>query len=151
MNLNALERIYNSYKIFKETYRFVKKTNLYERIDVLNESKDTVEDLFIVEIFACLERFLRNSLIYCIELEKCNFEKERILNHLEYIRIEDLLDSLKKIIDSNTVGFIKQIKSYRDWIAHGRNPKKPPSVRKVDFEKSFEAIKSIMQVLESGL
>ena len=151
MNLVALERIRNSYKIFRETYKFVKKTDLYEKMDALSESKDIIEDLFIVEIFACLERFLRDNLIYCLKLEKCNFEKERILNHLEYMKIEYLLDSLKKIIDSNTIGFIKQIKSYRDWVAHGRNPIKPPPVRKVDFEKSFEAIKSIMQVLESGL
>ena len=147
MNLDVLGKIRNSYKIFKETYKFVKKTNLCERIDALNESKDMIEDLFIVEIFACLEWFLRNKLGDCIVLEKCRFKQEAILKHLEYMRIDDILDSLKGVIDSNTVGFIKQIKSYRDWVAHGRNPEKPPPVRKIDFEKSFEVIRSIMEIL----
>ena len=147
MNLDVLGKIRNSYKIFKKTYKFVKKTNLCERIDALNESKDMIEDLFIVEIFACLERFLRNKLGDCIVLEKCKFKQEAILKHLEYMRIDDILDSLKGVIDSKTVGFIKQIKSYRDWVAHGRNPEKPPSVRKIDFEKSFEVIRSIMEIL----
>ncbi len=147
MNLDVLERIRNSYKFFREAYKFVKKTNLYEKMEVLNESRNMIEDLFIVELFACLERFLRDKLINCIDLQKCNFDPKRILNHLEYMKIEDILDSLKGIIDSNTIGFIKQMKSYRDWVAHGRNPERPPSVRKIDFEKSFEAIKSIMEVL----
>jgi len=118
-----------------------------EKVDVLNESKDMIEDLFIVEIFACLERFLRDKLGDCVDLEKCKFKQEAVLTHLEYMKIEHILDSVKGIIDSDTIGFIKQIKSYRDWVAHGRNPEKPPPVRKIDFEKSFEVIKSVMEVL----
>jgi len=147
VNLDVLDKIRNNYKIFKESYKLVKKTDLYEKVDVLNESKDMIEDLFIVEIFACLERFLRDKLEDCVDLEKCKFKREAVLNHLEYMKIEHILDSLKGIIDSDTIGFIKQIKSYRDWVAHGRNPEKPPPVRKIDFEKSFEVIKSVMEVL----
>ncbi len=147
MNLDVLEKIRSNYKIFKETYKLVKKTDLYEKVDVLDESKDMIEDLFIVEIFACLERFLRDKLGGCVDLERYKFRQEVILNHLEYMKIEHILDSLKEVVDSNTVGFIKQIKSYRDWVAHGRNPEKPPPVRKIDFEKSFEVIKSVMEIL----
>jgi len=147
VNLVVLERIRDGYKFFREVYKFAKKTNLYEKIEVLNESRNTIEDLFIVEIFACLERFLRDKLKDCVDLEKCKFKQNIVLNNLEYMKIEDILDSLKGATDSNTIGFIKQIKRYRDWVAHGRNPEKPPPVIKIDFEKSFEVIKSIMEAL----
>ena len=53
-------------------------------------------------------------------------------------------------MDKKVEAFLKKLEilfKQRDWVAHGRNPEKPPPVRKIDFEKSFEVIKSVMDVL----
>jgi hypothetical protein len=149
VNLDVLEKIKGSYDIFRKAFRAAKRADLYEKVDTLDKSKEIIDDLFIVEIFSCFERFLRDKILDYINLESCKFEKKKIIDYLEYMRIEDILDSLKVRIDSHTIGFLKQIKSYRDWVAHGRNPNKLPPVRKIDFNKAIEAIKIVMSGLES--
>jgi hypothetical protein len=47
----------------------------------------------------------------------------RITQAIEYWRPDDLLDLFKTVTDANRIGTAKQIKDYRDWIAH-RNPKR---------------------------
>ena len=145
MNLNVLENIKKNYLLFKKIYFYAKKTNLYESKDIIENNKNLIEDLFIIEIFGCFERFLRNRLNDCIN-KNCKFDKITI--HLEYMKIDDILDSLKTIVNSNTIGYLKQIKSYRDWVAQGRNEDKLPPIKKIDFDKIFEIIKTIMEVLE---
>ena len=148
MNLDVLKEIKESYDIFRKAFKSAKKTDLYEKVDTLDKSKEIIDDLFIVEVFSCFERFLRDKILNCINLNSCKFEEKKIVDYLEYMKIEDILDSLKVIIDPHTIGFLKQIKSYRDWVAHGRNPNKLPPVRKIDFNKAFETIKTVMSVLE---
>lgn len=44
---------------------------------------------------------------------------------VEYWKIEQALDLIKSLVaDVNLIGQAKQIKQYRDWVAH-RNPRKP--------------------------
>jgi hypothetical protein len=43
---------------------------------------------------------------------------------IEFSKFDDILDLYKGWVDSNLIGQVKQIKSYRDWISH-RNPKRP--------------------------
>ena len=149
MDLNVLKGIKQRYKNFNEIIKAYRKGKLGTlSADEVRSVKETVEDLFILEIFSCFERFLRNKLYECLKLKDCVFDSEKILNHIEYMKIDDLLDSLKVIVDSHTVGWLKQIKQYRDWIAHGRNPQKPPPVKTVNFDKLFEIIERIMEILE---
>lgn len=149
MNLSVLREIRKRYENFNELVRTYKK----EGIGTLSSNevkavKETIEDLFVLEIFSCFERFLRDKLVACLELESCPFSKEQVRNHIEFMKIEELLDSLKGGIDPISIGYLKQIKRYRDWIAHGRNPQKPPPVRTVDFDRVFEIIELIMEELE---
>ncbi len=39
--------------------------------------------------------------------------------------MDDVLDLFKPLVDPDQIGIAKQIKDYRDWIAH-RNPNQPP-------------------------
>ncbi len=149
MNLSVLREIRKRYENFNELVRTYKRGAIGTlSSDEVKAVKDTIEDLFILEIFSCFERFLRNKLIDCLKLENCPFRADKIQNHIEYIKIEELLGSLKSIIDPVSLGYLKQIKRYRDWIAHGRNPQKPPPVRTVDFDRVFEIVELIMEELE---
>ncbi len=149
MNLDVLQRIKQRYKNFTEIISSYKRGQLGTLSnEEIKAVKDLVEDLFILEIFSCFERFLRNKIISCLDFEKCLFQREQVLRHVEYMKVEELLDSLKESIDVNSIGYLKQIKQYRDWVAHGRNPKKPPPVRTVDFDKVFEIIESVMEQVE---
>ena len=68
---------------------------------------------------------------------------EIVLRESEYIKIEYLPDILKNFADPQRVGLIKQIKRYRDWIAHGRKPLSPSPAKPVDIYIVFEAIRSV--------
>jgi hypothetical protein len=155
VNLSVLRSIKERYKNFLEivtTYRRTQVGTLSS--EQVKFVKEIIEDLFIVEIFSCFERFLRDKINNCLSLEDCLFGHQQILRHIEYLKIEDLLDSLKNSsklhIDSKDIGLIKQIKQYRDWVAHGRNPQKPPPIKTVDFDKVFEIIETIMEQMEKG-
>lgn len=49
---------------------------------------------------------------------------ERVEGEIERWRVDDLLDLLKGPVEADLVGMVKQIKSYRDWVAH-RNLRRP--------------------------
>ena len=54
--------------------------------------------------------------------------EDHIAEKLEYSRFDELLDLYKSEIDARDVGDVKNVKKYRDWVAH-RNPKRaPPAV-----------------------
>lgn len=141
MNINVLNRIKNHYDIFLNIYRKNRK-------DItIRESENTIKDLFLIEIFSCFERFLRDKYLECLDLDNCAYAKETILKNIEYIKIDEILESLKKTIDPNIIGNLKQIKKYRDWVAHGRNMQKPPPINKIDIDKTYEMIKDIMEII----
>jgi len=48
---------------------------------------------------------------------------QKIDNEIEYWRVDDILNIFKTIISPDLIGQAKQVKKYRDWIAH-RNIKK---------------------------
>jgi len=150
--LNALGKIRRIYENFNEIVRSYKKNKIGTlSYDEVKEGKETIEDLFVLEIFSCLERFLRNQLLECLKFENCYLKSERLINHIEFIKTEELLNALKGLVDLDTVGYLKQIKQYRDWVAHGRNPQKPPPVKTVDFDEVFRIVEEIMNVLEKKL
>ena len=149
MNLDVLREIRKRYEDFNELVRTYKREGIGTlSSNEINAVKETVVDLFVLEVFSCFERFLRDKLTDCLELESCPFRADKILNQVEYMKIEELLESLKDRVEPNSIGYLKQIKKYRDWIAHGRNPQKPPPVRTVDFDRVFEIIELIMEELE---
>jgi len=51
--------------------------------------------------------------------------RTKIEDDIEFWRIDEVLDIFKTVVSSDLIGQAKQVKKYRDWIAH-RNPRKPP-------------------------
>jgi hypothetical protein len=62
---------------------------------------------------------------------------------MEYWKTGDVLDIFKGIVDPNLIGNAKQIKDYRDWVAH-RNPRRP-SPTKTDPASAYTVLQQILQ------
>jgi hypothetical protein len=98
----------------------------------IDEARKDADDLAVVALWAWFERHL-------IEYAKLRVEtvgtsnplpfaqdlKAKVTKEIEYWRIDEILDLFKSIVEANQIGNAKQIRAYRDWIAH-RNPDKLP-------------------------
>jgi len=91
---------------------FLRKTEEYTVLQLWTIFERNFFELTKQYIFANNDE---GTLKYAIE--------EKTAEKLERWPLDEILDLYKTIIDSNTVGMIKQIKRYRDWLVH-KNPKK---------------------------
>ncbi|HID98796.1 MAG TPA: hypothetical protein EYP59_00695, partial [Thiotrichaceae bacterium] len=104
---------------------------------LLEKSNKESDALFVLALWATFERFMRDDLqkrgqILCQtnppDLGTSiyeHFEKE-----VEFWKPVEILDFLKKRLfktQPDLIGHAKQVLAYRDWVAHGKNPKKLPS------------------------
>ena len=48
---------------------------------------------------------------------------------IERWTVKDMIDALSPAVDEDLRGQVKQIYDYRNWVAHGRNPKRQPPAR----------------------
>jgi hypothetical protein len=74
-----------------------------------------------------------------------HFEKE-----VEFWKTGEILDFLKdSLFNQQTmlIGHAKQILAYRDWVAHGKNPNRPPAT---DM-KPLAAYKTLNNIVETLL
>lgn len=137
--------------LLKKT-RFMTST-IDEAKQDIQESRANADDYVILSLWVAFERKLFEYLLW---------ESKRILNdnpnvltqkvhqkieaELEYWRIDDALDIFKAIIDSQIIGQVKQVKRYRDWIAH-KNPKKAmPQI--VTPKMAYSVLLEITRLLE---
>ncbi|ALM82475.1 hypothetical protein ASB57_05410 [Bordetella sp. N] len=70
---------------------------------------------------------------------------EKFKGEVEYWRFEEILDLFKPGLDADQIGQVKQIKKYRDWIAH-RNTNRPapmPATPKTAFQVLSQAADQI--------
>jgi len=104
---------------------------------LLEKSNKESDALFVLTLWATFERFIRDDLqkrgqILCqtnppdlgISIYE-HFEKE-----VEFWKPVEILDFLKKRLfktQPDLIGHAKQVLAYRDWVAHGKNPKNLPS------------------------
>lgn len=92
--------------------------------------RQTLDDLAVVALWAEFERFLFEHLrrkARCSKIRPPEFSKRvqtKLTREVEYWRIDDVLDLYKGAVDPNLIGQAKQVKDFRDWIAH-KNPRKP--------------------------
>lgn len=106
----------------------------------LAQALQEIEDLFVVNLWASFERTLRDYFQAKGESLKtalpAGLGAELYLhfeNEVEYWKPEDMLEILKKSLfaespdNQRLAGHARQIYHYRNWVAHGRNPNKPPS------------------------
>jgi hypothetical protein len=60
--------------------------------------------------------------------------------------LDDLLDLFKSLVEVDKIGVAKQIKDYRDWIAH-RNPKRLPPAQ-TEPRTAYSVLAAIIDAIE---
>jgi len=118
------------------------------------EFKGKIEEYTILQLWTIFERHLfeltdqyirRNqdegTVRYAIE--------GKIAEKIERWSLGEILDLYKIIIDPDTVGMIKQIKRYRDWLVH-KNPRKA-SPGKISYEDTYIYLSEFLNSIKSDL
>jgi len=166
---NPLDQIWNDYLTSKDCFkiaakwvklqdpRFAKGTrflgsSIDEATTWIVSSRKDADDFFVLSLWVTFERFIINYLRSKSEKLKEVVPQELASNlhnkldkELEYWRIDEILELLKGPLDGTLIGSAKQIKEYRDWIAH-RNERKP-SPSKVTPRAAYEILSLIIQQL----
>jgi hypothetical protein len=109
-------------------------------------------DYAILSMWAIFERYVSDALVRengkMLDVPPSEFNSalhRKIEEAIEYWRANDVLDLIKPLVGADLVGKAKQIKRYRDWLAH-KNPKKaspgnvPPTV-------AYQVFSDILQLL----
>jgi hypothetical protein len=68
---------------------------------------------------------------------------QKFRSEVEYWKFDEILNLFKGEVDTDLIGQVKQIKQYRDWIAH-RNPDKATPDR-VSPERAFEVLRRAIE------
>jgi len=161
VDIGIFDEIQRRYELTEKLFKLLRKNAgiqekiLWEpeRLSDTDEALEFIRDLFIVDFFAAFERLLRDRLSASIVSQGDALSEnlvEVVRKESEYIKIEYLLDILKNIADPQQVGLIKQIKKYRDWVAHGRKPLSISPAKPVDIYIVFEAIRLVSVVVDTG-
>jgi len=143
----------NLFKLFKKDItvraQFDYESDHFSEID---DELEAIKDLFIIDAFSAFERLLRDRVLSSVKYQE-NVLNERLLqivrNESEYIKIEYLLEVLKDFADSGRIGLIKQIKKYRDWVAHRRRPLRYSPVKPADIYSVFEAVRLAAVIVDN--
>lgn len=119
----------------------------------IKEGRSDANDYVILSLWAAFERIIMEYLR--IQAHKILDNPPTELNRkvhrkvdleMEYWKSDDILDMFKTIINPDLVGQAKQIKRYRDWVAHRNIAKGPPA--NVPPKKAYEILSEILCQLE---
>lgn len=159
-NIEAIWRTYQTTKdclkiasrsISRNDPKMLKKTGFIEDTrdgadEKISASQQDIDDYVIISLWAYFERHMFLQLKQDMMNPNSKFLNDKIDEHLERLKISDVLDVFKVKIDSNLIGEAKQIYEYRNWVAH-RNPKKYPSANTTP-DRSYEVLLEIIKKLE---
>jgi hypothetical protein len=113
-----------------------------------------LDDATVISLWVVFERFLIEHVMASWPKrtdEPTSFDvrfRTKAGREVERWRLEELLDLYKGWVDANALGTAKQVKSYRDWIAH-RNPRKAPSAV-IAPDAAYRTLATIVRTVERG-
>lgn len=152
MNENIVKEVFSVYEVLKDSMKVTRRSInkeaffLHNRTIFLGEKRDQMlvklanteeelDDIMILSLFATFERELRASIdnLIVTNTSKLNktIEKLTLLttNSIERWAIYDIVVAFSDVADEALRGKIKQIYEYRNWVAHGKNQNRTPSIR----------------------
>jgi len=125
-------------------------------LQIIKASRSAASDYAILSMWAIFERTLIS--IAEIESQKMLWKpalpltiavQQKVSDNIEYWKPDEMLNLCKIMVDGNLIGQAKQIKHYRDWVAH-KNPKKG-SPAKVTAETAYTVLISILKQLDANM
>jgi hypothetical protein len=134
--------------------RFTGATREEANVALADAAKQAA-DLAILALFATFERFVIEHLQTANRLLASGYPRqyssklaEKFESEVEYWRFGEILNLFKGEVDPDLIGQVKQIKQYRDWIAH-RNPGKPTPMQATP-ETAFDVLtRTIEQIRQT--
>ncbi|MCP4110449.1 MAG: hypothetical protein GY749_33835 [Desulfobacteraceae bacterium] len=167
---NPLDPIWESYQVIcdclkvvqrgisKKDIRLLNRTNFLasseeHSINQVKKSRTDANDYVILSLWAAFERIIMEYLQIqgrkILSTPPSAFNQkihEKLEHEIEYWKIDDILNIFKVVIDPDIIGQAKQIKQYRDWVAHRNiNKDAPPNITP---QKAYEVISKILKKLE---
>ena len=164
LNTDYILSIYQNYLTVKDSIK-VTRRSLSKEISILHnrtlfeglkstEANQKLEnagkefsDLTVLALFASFERRLRDEISIkssklqeIIPAELGNRINELAQKEIKRWQIIEIIDLFDFAVDGSVRGKMKQILEYRNWIAHGKNPGKLPSIRNVEPKTTYETI-----------
>lgn len=120
-------------------------------LDTLGQTQKEIEDHAVLALFAVFERSILDHLVSTarnVEGRLASALERRMvsegLKDLDRWRLGDVLDVYKVRIDSRLVGDVKQVKRYRDWVAHGRRSPVPTQMNpKTAYDRLSEFVRAL--------
>lgn len=115
--------------------------------------QQSIADFTVLSMWTVFERLIIERLeAECSKMRAHPIEAfnervaQKVVSSIEYWKIDEALDLLAPIAGSLAVGQAKQIKRYRDWVAH-RNPRKS-SPGKIDPTTAKTILVYLSRLLE---
>lgn len=170
LSVSELDAIYATYELTRDGYKIVRKAcsqgNTYvlantmfsgkQSDDIahsLDECASYIEEVTVISLWASFENSLREHVkghFSCVANSTPGHYflalHEKTLLEVEYWKFDDLLDLLKTRLASSDVGQAKQIKRFRDWIAHGK-PAHKATPAKVPPGFAWKVLRTILSAL----
>ena len=142
--------------INKKKYQLLSKTDFEytsskKAEELIGQIRLTTNDYVILSLWVVFER----RLFEYVQKEIQSFPsknvfstkvQEKLENNIETWRLTDVLDIFKAIVDSSLIGRAKQIKKYRDWVAH-KNPNKGMP-ENITPQYAYNTLSNILESLE---
>lgn len=166
---SPLEPIWQSYQVTcdclkiaqqnieRENLEFIQKTSF--NYASKNEAKTWIQSsrmgsdhYVILSLWAVFERklyeYIQTQGLYFSSRELTKIQrkiKQKIEKEMEYWRAIDVLDLLKECVGADLIGQAKQVKQYRDWIAHRNESKGAPT--NVPPQSAYTILSEILEIL----
>ncbi len=165
---NPLDPVYKAFSVASDCFKVATRTiqvqheELIRRTQfigateeeantVLQDAAKQAADLAIIALFATFERFVIEASadgepFACRGIPAA--ERSRISPNLQYSTSlsnfsASLAEYFKGEVDADLIGQVKQIKQYRDWIAH-QNPNKPTPTQATP-ETAFDVLTRMIE------
>jgi hypothetical protein len=111
----------------------------------LRDARNQAADLAVLALFATFERFVIEHLQTANQLLAAGYPHqystrlaEKFQSEVEYWRFVEVLNLFKGEVDPDLIGEVKQVKQYRDWIAH-QNPNRS-AIKRIAPATAFEVL-----------
>jgi hypothetical protein len=122
---------------------------------LIEESRIKSDEFVIVALWAEFERFLiaylqdKSKAVARQRPKKLSFALQGHLEEqIERWQIDDILNLFKTVIDPTRIGQAKQVKQFRDWVAH-KNPRKGEPA-KIDPQTAYVLLSGIIAEIQKA-
>jgi hypothetical protein len=169
---NPLSPVYDAFEVARDCFKVARRTvdsqieDLIHRTQfvgatpeaaasALDGAEQQAFDLAILALWSTFERHVIAHLQTGSELLSKGHPEQysvkltnKFENEVEFWKIDDILDLFKAEVDPALIGRAKQIKRYRDWIAH-RNPKRATPT-KATPETAFTVLTAVIDQIRTA-